>query len=226
MRLGIDRVARLGELAQQARGSLPASSGRWSRRATRSARVSTSASSQMAMQRSRISARVSLVHEGAAAGRDHLGRALDQPRDHPPLAVAEARLAEAVENLGDARGPRRARSPRRNRRRAGRAAAPAAARPSTCRRPSARRGRSDRSGGEAASAMAAGAIQGGGSWGKRPAMRRSHPRRAGVRRSLPKLLLAPAPPLRRRCWSGSASRDTEVPTQRIEQDVTNEALAG
>ena len=107
MRLGVDRVARLGERASAARGSLPLSSGRCSRRPTRSASVSSSASSQIAMQRSRISARVSSFDEGAAAGRDHPRRSLDQPGDHPALAVAEMRLAEALENLGDAEPRRR-----------------------------------------------------------------------------------------------------------------------
>ena len=72
--------------------------------------------------------------------------------------------------------------------------------------------------------MAAGAIQGGGSWGKRPAMRISPPPRR--RRSiLPKLLIAlPILFLAWLIWLGTQSN--EVPTQRIEQDVTNEALAG
>ena len=59
------------------------------------------------MQRSRISARVSSIDEGAAAGRDHPGRPLDQPGDHPALAVAEMGLAEPLENLGDAQARRR-----------------------------------------------------------------------------------------------------------------------
>src|SRR3546814_1226890 len=48
-------------------------------------------------QRSRF-----VIDEGATAGRDHPGRPVDQPRDHPPLAVPEAVFAEAVEDFGDA----------------------------------------------------------------------------------------------------------------------------
>ena len=42
-----------------------------------------------------------LAHEGAAAGRDHRRAAVEQPRDHPRLAVAEMRLAMGLENVGD-----------------------------------------------------------------------------------------------------------------------------
>jgi hypothetical protein len=41
------------------------------------------------------------VHEGAAAGGQHVGRALQQARDHPALAVAEGRLAQLGEDLRD-----------------------------------------------------------------------------------------------------------------------------
>ena len=40
------------------------------------------------------------IDEGAAAGRDHPHLAVDQPRDQPPLAVAEILLAVALEHLG------------------------------------------------------------------------------------------------------------------------------
>ena len=40
------------------------------------------------------------IDEGAAAGGDHPDLALDQPRDQPPLAVAEILLAVALEHLG------------------------------------------------------------------------------------------------------------------------------
>ena len=54
-----------------------------------------------------ISARVSRVHEGAAAGRQHVRRVVEQARDHPALAVAERRLAVAREDLGDGAAGRR-----------------------------------------------------------------------------------------------------------------------
>ena len=40
-----------------------------------------------------------LAHEGAAAGRDHAGAAIEQPRDHPRLAVPKMRLAMGLENV-------------------------------------------------------------------------------------------------------------------------------
>jgi hypothetical protein len=52
------------------------------------------------MALARISSRVPSLHEGTAAGGDDLGRAIDQPGDHSPLAVAEMRLAEALEDVG------------------------------------------------------------------------------------------------------------------------------
>ena len=42
-----------------------------------------------------------LVEEGAAAGRQHLGAAVEQTGDHPALAVAKIGLAEPLEDLGD-----------------------------------------------------------------------------------------------------------------------------
>ena len=42
------------------------------------------------------------VHDGAAAGRQHLRAALEQPRDHARLAAAEIGLAMAGENVRDA----------------------------------------------------------------------------------------------------------------------------
>src|SRR6266852_7696346 len=40
-----------------------------------------------------------LAHEGAAAGREHGGAAVEQPRNHPRLAVPEIRLAMGFENV-------------------------------------------------------------------------------------------------------------------------------
>ena len=37
---------------------------------------------------------------GAAAGGDHADLAVDEPRNQPPLAVAEILLAVALEDLG------------------------------------------------------------------------------------------------------------------------------
>ena len=42
-----------------------------------------------------------LAHERAAAGRQHAGPAIEQPRDHPRLAVPEMRLAMGLENVRD-----------------------------------------------------------------------------------------------------------------------------
>jgi hypothetical protein len=75
----VDGIADRGQFGEHlSRGSRPRSSGRVSRRPTRSASTATSASSQIAVACSRISAGL-VVHEGAAAGGDHLGRAVDQP---------------------------------------------------------------------------------------------------------------------------------------------------
>src|SRR3546814_18961101 len=48
-----------------------------------------------------------LVHERAAAGGDHLRFPVDQPGDDPPLAVAEMRLAELLEDFADGAARRR-----------------------------------------------------------------------------------------------------------------------
>ena len=47
-------------------------------------------------------ARVSRIDERAASQRQHHGPAIEQPRDHPPLQLAEARLAVEGEDVGDA----------------------------------------------------------------------------------------------------------------------------
>jgi hypothetical protein len=41
------------------------------------------------------------IDEGPAAGREDLGRSVDQPGDHPALAVAEAGFAEGREDFRD-----------------------------------------------------------------------------------------------------------------------------
>ena len=43
-----------------------------------------------------------VIDEGAAAGGDHLGPAIDQPRDHAPLPVAKIGFAELFEDFGHA----------------------------------------------------------------------------------------------------------------------------
>ena len=48
-----------------------------------------------------------LAHEGAAAGREHGRTAVEQPRDHPRLAVPEMRLAMGFENVRDRHAGRR-----------------------------------------------------------------------------------------------------------------------
>ena len=101
MRFGVGRPPFLGRGAR----ALPSdrrcgAAARVSRRDVRSARMSTGASSQMVIARSLSSLRVRGSTIGAAAGRDHADVALDQPRDQPPLAVAEILLAIALEHLG------------------------------------------------------------------------------------------------------------------------------
>ena len=48
-----------------------------------------------------------LAHEGAAAGRQHRRAAVEQPRDHPRLAVPEMRLAMGLEDIRDRHAGRR-----------------------------------------------------------------------------------------------------------------------
>ena len=48
-----------------------------------------------------------LAHEGAAAGGDHGRAAVEQPRDHPRLAIPEIRLAMGFENIRDRHAGRR-----------------------------------------------------------------------------------------------------------------------
>ena len=68
---------------------------------------SRSARSQMEMPRSRDARPGLRIHEGAAAGRQHMHGIVEQPQDHPPLALAEALLAMALEDLGDGAAGRR-----------------------------------------------------------------------------------------------------------------------
>ena len=77
-----------------------------------------------------------LAHEGAAAGGEHAGTAVEQPRDHARLAVAEMRLAMGLEDIrvSTCRPPPRFRYRRRET--AAAAGPTAAARWWTCRRPS------------------------------------------------------------------------------------------
>ena len=81
------------------------------------------------------------VHEGAAAGRQHLRPAFEQARDHARLAGAEVGLAVRWRRYPgwSCRPPSRSRC--RRRRTGCRAAARAAGRSTTCRRPSCRRAR-------------------------------------------------------------------------------------
>ena len=160
------------------------------------------------------------VQEGATARRDDSRTPVDQPRDHPPLAVPEMRLAEPLEYLPHAE-PRRSldlrirvgerqaeplREPAADRRLAG----PRQAEEEDWLFPSFR-----------FVGHAAGAIQGAPGWGKRRAMpkysfapqrRRRNP--VGLIFLLILVLL-----IGFLVWLGL--RSTEVPQQRIEQDVTN-----
>jgi hypothetical protein len=175
-----------------------------------------------------------LVDERTAAGRDNLKRTIDQSGDNAALAVAEAALAMAVENLGngtagslfdlvvgiDEREPEALREPTSD----GRFSSPHQADQDY-----ASIGASIGPMGENITGSvtciihSAGAIQGTASWGKRRAMRISPPARR--RKSpLPMILLILAVLLIGFLFWLS-TRDTEVPLKRIEQDVTNEALA-
>ncbi len=93
------------------------------------------------------------VHEGAAAGRQHLRAALEQARDHPRLAAAEIGFAVAGENVDDAHAGGASRSRCRRRRTGCRGGRRAGGRSRTFRPPSCRPARS--SGGRAGVRIAA-----------------------------------------------------------------------
>ncbi len=227
MRLGVDGISRLGELAEQGEGVLageqrpvPAASHPPGQGLDLGLEPDGDAAVEDQSPRLRI-------HEGAAAGRDHLALAGDQSPKHPPLAVAEARFPEPVEYLLylmvggaldllvriDEGEPEAARQPPPHRR---------LARPHQTDEDDRSLGRSV--GRKKRLSHCVRAIQGGGSWGKRPPMR-IQPLQRRRKSILPKLLmLVPILFLGWLIYLGT--RDTEVPTQRIEQDVTNEALAG
>ena len=99
MRLGIDRVPHRGELAKEGKGVLAGE-----QRPVAPPRHPFGQGLDVGLEPDRDAAledqRPGLgVHERAAAGRDHLRLAVDQPAKHAPLAVAEAGFAEAVEYL-------------------------------------------------------------------------------------------------------------------------------
>ena len=101
MRLGVERVAHGRERFEQGRRLAvleqgPGVSAGDSLRQSRDIGVEPDCDAFLEDQRPRAR-----VDEGAAAGRNHLGRAADQPGDHAPFAVSEARLAEPFEHLGD-----------------------------------------------------------------------------------------------------------------------------
>ena len=61
--------------------------------------MSASALSQIETALSLDAAAGLLAHEGAAAGGEHRRPAVEQPRDHPRLAIPEMRLAMGFENV-------------------------------------------------------------------------------------------------------------------------------
>ncbi|PAV92941.1 hypothetical protein WR25_04462 [Diploscapter pachys] len=89
MRLGIDRVADRGELGQHRARVLAAQQ-----------RPGVAPADALGEHVRDQSPRLG-IDEGAAAGRDHLWRAVDQPGDDAAFAVTEIGLAEAFEDLGD-----------------------------------------------------------------------------------------------------------------------------
>ncbi len=100
--LGIGRVAQPRRVrAARPSDRLPTSSGRLSLRPMRRASSSRSAFSQTATASDLDQGAGLGVHEGAAAGGQHMRRLVQQPGDHPALAVAEGRLAHLGEDLGD-----------------------------------------------------------------------------------------------------------------------------
>ena len=186
--------------------------------------MSTSPSSQI-VGAARQDQRAGLVvDEGAAAGGDHLARALDQPRHHPPLAVAEMGLAEPLENLGDAEA----------RGRLDLGIGVGEGQREAFRQPPADAGLARAHQADERDRLfwlagrvrhEAGAIQAASRWGKRPAMPRTSfpPQR---RRRSPVgmiLLLIVAAFIGFLIYLGV--RSDEVPVQRIEQDVTNAVRA-
>ena len=82
-------------------GSAVISIGRSVRRLTRRSSTSKSALSQNEIPFARMTARVSAFMIGAAARRQHLRAAVEQPRDDPRLAGAEIGFAVRLENFRD-----------------------------------------------------------------------------------------------------------------------------
>ena len=114
--LGVDRASGGGRGRRAPpRGSGACSSGRPGRSRTRSQSRSRSARIQTEVARALISARVRGSMKAPPPVASTPGRSAEQPRDHPPLAVAEGRLAEGGEDLGDRSCRRRRRSRRRSR---------------------------------------------------------------------------------------------------------------
>ena len=101
--LGIDGIALFHQLLHHfSPGRRRQATGRLSRRPTRLISTLRSALSQTETPRALMLARVLGVHIGAAAGREHLRAAVQQPRDHLALALAEIGLAVLGEDLADA----------------------------------------------------------------------------------------------------------------------------
>ena len=84
-----------------ARGSGFLSSGRFCLFETRSISTSMSAFSQTDTPCPAIAARVLLVHEGAAAGREHLRSVLEDAGDHALFQRPELFLAIALEQIAE-----------------------------------------------------------------------------------------------------------------------------
>ena len=143
MGLGIDGVAHGGEVAQhRSSGSLPLSSGRWSRRADplgQDVDIGVEPDRDAAREHQRPRLR---VHEGAAAGGDHLRRPSTSRAITRRSPSRKWRLAERSKISAILSVRRRARSPRRHRRRAGRAVSRSRRPTVDLPRPSCRRARS------------------------------------------------------------------------------------
>lgn len=166
----------------------------------------------------------SLVHEGTAASSNHLGRSFEQTRDHAPFAVAKPRFPEQIEDFRN--GVIRCSLDLFVRIHEGQIQALGKTAANGRLAGAHEAHEDDRSIWlDWLKRHATGAIQSAASWGKRRAMPKSSfaaPRRR--KSPLPMILL-----LLLVLLIGGAIYlsmvDTEVAPQRIEQDVTNEALA-
>ncbi len=135
-----DRPARVRSISRPtvASGSAVCSSGRSARRFTRRMMISASALSQIDTALSPIRLRVSSRMKAPPPVASTAGPLVEQPRDHPRLAIPEMRLTMGFENVRDRHAGRGLDLGIGVEKRQPQAAPPAAARWWICRRPSCR----------------------------------------------------------------------------------------